>query len=470
MKKINRISAILMAVLVFVGLAISAINTFAANKYNINYSGGTQLSTSNVKVDETLSGMTALYTGGSASYSSSSKWETVYKGTASNCNAYKMIRAWDSSRIGSSEDIYYMLSNSRYDVKIKINGITLEGFSSLSKNGDNVAVVAGAALYAGYNGTVGDALYSDSKCTQPEQGLVRPSPTAGQRIFVDTTITLYKHDTNQVFTSDNLYFGITDIDAAQSFKFMNPSITMAGNLYAMSSEALNTTGDYNPNNLKNMFVSSGNYIYSQYDTSTGAYMASPDIHNIYLKTSTTAQAEGLNIIFGFATNAGSSIRYYAQQYTVTYDSDSNGTISGKTSETVVSGNNPTGSSSTPNTGYEFKRWTANKNVTLTDGTTIAAGQPLTSAQVKKVVVNANIKFTAIHETMKLAVTYKSDDNGTITGKTNETVNYNNNPTGSESTPEPGFVFDHWVADKDVVLTNGDTIVAGNPITDEQVAQ
>ena len=155
---------------------------------------------------------------------------------------------------------------------------------------------------------------------------------------------------------------------------------------------------------------------------------------------------------------------------VTYTSDEHGTISGKTSEIVIPNNNPTGSESAPEAGFVFDHWTADKDVALTNGDTITAGQPLTNEQILNVVTTQDLEFTAIHRDVRLNVSYTSDEHGEITGKTNEIVIPNNNPTGSESTPEPGFVFDHWVADKDVVLTNGDTIVAGNPITDEQVAQ
>ena len=128
MKLFKRISTLLMAVLVLVGLAISAKNTFAAN-YGIVYSGGQELSTSNVKVDTSLSNLTALFDGGTVSYSSSSKWETVYRVSGSKCEAVKIIRVWNDNRVGSSDDIWFKLADTQYDVKIKINSIAVEGFS-----------------------------------------------------------------------------------------------------------------------------------------------------------------------------------------------------------------------------------------------------------------------------------------------------------------------------------------------------
>ena len=84
-------------------------------------------------------------------------------------------------------------------------------------------------------------------------------------------------------------------------------------------------------------------------------------------------------------------------YTVTYTSDENGEITGITSETVESGNEPSGSAQEPNEGYKFIHWVANANVILNDGTPIAADSPITEAQLKKVIVTQNLQFTAIHE-------------------------------------------------------------------------
>lgn len=472
MKKTNRVSAILMAVLVLLGLVVSAGKIFAENIYEIVYSGGQELSEDNVRLETSLTNLVALYTeaNSTVTYSDSEKWEPVYYDPdGAGYKMMKMIRAWDNNRITQSDDIWFMLSNSEYDVKVQINGIALEGLGDLSENGNNVSVGGTTWLYAGY---AGDhpymPLFTDRDHTQPVERLVTPLASDGQRIFVDTTITLYKHGTTQLFMSDDLYFGITDIDAAQSYKMINA--TMTDNLYAMDASALNTVDPANnPEGLRNMFVADKNYIYSEY-TSTGGSFNLPNVNNIFLKTSVATQTEGLNVIFGFATSAGSSLLYYAPQYTVTYDSDANGKITDITSETMFSGNNPAGSSSSPITGYEFKRWIADKDVTLNNGTTIAAGQPLTSAQVRTVKVTSDINFTAIHETRKLTVDYTSDRNGRITGIARESVDYNSNPTGTIDTPNEGFVLDHWIADVDVVLTNGDTIDAGEPITDEEVEQ
>ena len=78
-------------------------------------------------------------------------------------------------------------------------------------------------------------------------------------------------------------------------------------------------------------------------------------------------------------------------------SDENGEITGITSETVESGNEPSGSAQEPNEDYKFIHWVANANVILNDGTPIAADSPITEAQLKKVIVTQNLQFTAIHE-------------------------------------------------------------------------
>ncbi len=96
---------------------------------------------------------------------------------------------------------------------------------------------------------------------------------------------------------------------------------------------------------------------------------------------------------------------------VTYISDANGSVD-KSSEVVSVKGNPTGSTDTPNAGYEFTNWTADKDVKLTDGTTVKAGSPLTDAQIKQIVVTEDIKLTANHTAIVYYVAYMVEGDDT----------------------------------------------------------
>ena len=168
--------------------------------------------------------------------------------------------------------------------------------------------------------------------------------------------------------------------------------------------------------LNNMYVASGHYICSEFgDVEHDEKMLSDFKSNVFVKASIEAQREGLDVVFGFAGAAGSGIQYYARQYVVKYASDENGIISGVNTEDIISGNHPSGSSTTPNEDYEIDYWIVDKNVALTDGTEIKAGKYITPEQIKQVVVNENLVFTAIHKTeSNIAV----PDTGLFTGAAN----------------------------------------------------
>lgn len=114
----------------------------------------------------------------------------------------------------------------------------------------------------------------------------------------------------------------------------------------------------------------------------------------------------LNVVFGFVNPAASGIHFYGKEYEIQYVSDNNGATKLK-KESIISGDNPTGTLTTPNEGFVFSHWVSDVDVKLTDGTTIVAGERMTPEQVKSVVVTQDVTFTAIHETSPVA----TDDSG-----------------------------------------------------------
>lgn len=216
-------------------------------------------------------------------------------------------------------------------------------------------------------------------------------------------------------------------------------------------------------------MSSDNYIYSQYPpfdiAGDGVKGAS-----VFSKLSANDGAANIDVVFGYGASANSSTRFYHKTYTVEYRSI-NGKVTGITDEDVISGANPSGSTQTPNAHYEFEYWTADVDVDIKDGNvtkTIKAGEKISMEQIEKVIVHKNIVFTAHNKTY--LIEYKSDDHGKITGTVDENRNSSEHPGGSTQEADANYEFAYWICDKDVELTDGTKIAAGQPITDEQLTQ
>ena len=388
-------------------------SVYAANPYGMDYTGGELLSSDNVQIDSELtSGLTPLIkysNDNQIGTSSSSLWKDGYEKTSTKCRKVKYFTIWDNNQI-TDDDFYYTISNEQYSIKVNIEDVVLSGTTGTSANN---AFVITIPPHGAIQVSSGYAIYSDSECQNQLQGVRSLTHSDDGFVFIKTKINLYDKFQNIVKTN-NLYFGITDIDYAQSTKILNDdSSLIPSNMYAVSANILQPTDT----TLRNMYVPSEKYIYSQYDDS-GVIMTNEST-NIFAKVGLESQEAGLDVIFGYKSAAGSGVQYYAKQYLVEYVSDENGVIDGITEEDIISTNNPSGSSSDPNDDYEFVYWTADKDVVLEDGEEIEAGDPLTPEQVKQVVVNENLVFTAHHETTAEDIVVP--DTGRFTGETNATI-------------------------------------------------
>lgn len=448
------------------GMLVNPAAVFAANPYGIVYSGGAELSSSNLTINaNAVDGLKRVPTG-QITVSDSNEWNEGYvkSGATGEClGPYPYFKVHKNDTINASSGLSWVAEDDKYHSDVKITGVTFEDLDNNFTNDEFIAV------YVAKGGTVnaGFEMYSNSQCTDESKiNNVRKLQPTEARLFIEFNLKLYKNNQNGVFSIDPLYLGITDIDSAQSFKILNSdNLFTKNNMYTASASDLQPeSGD-----LKNMFVSSGNYIYSQYGPGDTIFNLTEG-GNIYAKITSSVQQNGLDVVFGFAKGAGSNVSYYAKLYEVKYLSDNHGSITGIEDEDVIGGDSPAGSSSAANQHYRFDHWIADKNVTLQNGTTINAGQPLTAAQVKQVVVNSNLEFTAIHVPIMYEVEYDSDSHGVISGIDSEDVMSGEHPSGSTSTPNQYYRFDHWIADKSVTLQNGTTIEAGQSLTSAQVQQ
>ena len=412
-------------VVVMLGLLFCTPSANAANPYNISYTGGEDLGANNLQVaPEMLSSLTRVIGPSDKdvvhSFGGTGTWEEGYMSVYSNCTKVKYFRVWDNSSVSSGGKYSFTAENGKYKEEISFEKVVLDGFEGVSEN-QSIAVIIEQ------NGSIATRrpIYSENTCTTQVPN-VNPFPlesSNGALLFIETNIKLYEKANNEIFTSNELYFGLSDVDAAQSFKVLNSGNMLSKDImYVKSLTAMQPSAT--ETNLRNKFVGNGNYIYSEFNpTAEESKQRNIDITDsnncIFVKTNTTTQKEGLRMVFGFAGSAGSGTVYYVKQFKVTYDSDSYGKITGIEHEDVVAGNNPSGSTQEPNEGYSFEYWVADVDVTLKDGTVIKAGEKMNAEQIRNVVVDKDVRFTAIHSSDgEVVPTVAVPDTGEFVGDSN----------------------------------------------------
>lgn len=415
MKNIKKIT--LAVVASALGISLCAPSTYAASNYNIVYSGGDNLGSANVTIDKALvDGLGNSLTTSGLTIIPPSGWPEGYVKYSGTCYRvkYTKVKSGDHA-INTAYSISGKPNNTstrEYVTTVNIKNINFES-TDTSKE---VAVSIYLDSSVGNIDAGRKVFTTEAACTADGTSVTDAlAMKSGEKIFVNTNLkTEYKdeNDNNKLKTlkSDQMYFELFDIDGAQSYKIDTPVSNRLSkdNMFAASAETLQpntTTSTVNGNtSLRNKFVTSanGNYIYSQYTTDQEGIL---DNHfdivggsNVFVRVNEEAQEQGIGMVFGYSVGAGSNIRFFAKQLKVTYDSDKNGVIKEGclTKEEVVSGNNPFGSCSTPNEGYEFVYWIADKDVELENGSKIKKGEKMTPEQVKQVVVREEINFTAIH--------------------------------------------------------------------------
>ncbi|MEI6039866.1 MAG: InlB B-repeat-containing protein [Candidatus Berkelbacteria bacterium] len=131
-------------------------------------------------------------------------------------------------------------------------------------------------------------------------------------------------------------------------------------------------------------------------------------------------------VYGSAASLSTS----ANSYTLTYNHDSNGTITGSTPQTVTEGANGTQVTAVPNSHYHFVKW---------------SDDVMTAARTDLNITN-NITVTATFAIDTYTLTYNNDGNGSITGTTPQTVDYGANGTQVTAVPNSHYHFVKWSDD------------------------
>lgn len=140
-----------------------------------------------------------------------------------------------------------------------------------------------------------------------------------------------------------------------------------------------------------------------------------------------------------------------EQWTVdvTFEQGDHGTLTGDTEQSVLYGE---GVDSVPSAkaeaGYGFTGWTMSGD---------ASGKLYQASDIKEMTFTEDTTFTAQYELGKVTVTFEQGDYGTLTGETNQSIDYGTG-VGSvpESTAQEHYVFKGWkMAGDDTVYTEDD---------------
>jgi hypothetical protein len=140
-------------------------------------------------------------------------------------------------------------------------------------------------------------------------------------------------------------------------------------------------------------------------------------------------------------NVSVTANFGINSYTLTYTAGANGTIDGDTPQTVDYNTSGTAVTAVPDNGYRFVDWS--------DGST---DNPRTDSNVA-----ADASLTANFAIDTFTLTYTAGANGSITGTTPQTVDYNTSGSAVTAVPATGYSFVDW--------SDGST---DNPRTDSSV--
>lgn len=152
----------------------------------------------------------------------------------------------------------------------------------------------------------------------------------------------------------------------------------------------------------------------------------------------------LVLIMAICAMCFAACTHTAASYTISYETDGNGTIQGETVQTLKSGEQTTEVTAVPNEGYQFVKWSDEKtNATRTDA-----------------VEKENLVYMAHFEKCKYTVNYNTSGIGRIEGNATQTVEHGEAATTVVATPASGHKFIKW-SDGSTDPTRTDTNIKQN---------
>lgn len=135
-------------------------------------------------------------------------------------------------------------------------------------------------------------------------------------------------------------------------------------------------------------------------------------------------------------------------YTVIYQANEGGTISGAAEQSVKEGENGTEVTAVPNEGYKFVKWSDN----------------ITEATRQDRNVTKDIVVTAIFEKQTFTLTYVAGDGGYLVGNASQTVTYGESGTEITAVTKEGYIFVKWSDGSNVPERQDKNITADKTVT------
>jgi hypothetical protein len=143
-------------------------------------------------------------------------------------------------------------------------------------------------------------------------------------------------------------------------------------------------------------------------------------------------------------NVSVTASFAINTYTLTYIAGANGSISGTSQQTVNYGSSGTAVTPVPANGYHFVNWSDS-----------SAANPRADTNV-----TANVSVTASFAINTYTLTYTAGTNGSISGTSQQTVNYGSSGTAVTPVPANGYHFVDW-SDSSAANPRADTNVIAN---------
>ncbi len=128
-------------------------------------------------------------------------------------------------------------------------------------------------------------------------------------------------------------------------------------------------------------------------------------------------------------------------YSVDFFAAANGSLTGDTTQTVAAGADASAVTAVPDTGYHFTAWS---------GDNTSSDNPLTLTNVA-----ADMDSTANFDINAYSVNFTAGVGGSLTGDTDQTVNYSSSATAVTAVADPMYNFTAW---------SGDNTSSDNPLT------
>jgi len=152
----------------------------------------------------------------------------------------------------------------------------------------------------------------------------------------------------------------------------------------------------------------------------------------------------VNAVYAGGTTNGSDMTFTTYAYTLTYTPGAHGSITGTSSQMVISGGAGTTVTAVPAANYHFVNWS--------DGVATAARTDTN--------VTANISVTANFAINTYTLTYTAGSHGSISGISPQAVNYGASGTSVTAIPATGYHFVNW-SDAVTTAARSDTNMTAN---------